>query len=571
MNKINLVLSILAACLIFYLFTSLCGNVGEYRIQEILSPVNVVLENGENYLIKGVNTFDSEYTSKNKDLAQKFNISEDEAFILGNLGKYWAKNILNNRQVKAINGDLVYNRQSYSARFKNSAFSIENGKSTNPKAFERQLQSIRQGKFVIYDLSNDVWYPVSKSNREKVKDFVVIRRNHIKDVKKEKFYRTEPFDAFKNSINKRSSSNKLDLGNIKIIVSDLTTKYVPDRKCSSDICKEILNNINSAQNSIDIAIYGYSSTPEIEHAIVKAINRGVKIRLVYDIANKGNNIYPDTEKFVRLITEKVNDGVSSSVQNTMHNKFYIFDDSTIITGSANLSHTDMSGYNSNAIVVIKSPEIANVYKEEFEQMFSGKFHSDKRINKNKPTGDIQVYFSPQDKALANAVLPLLRRAKKYIYIPAFIISDSRVSDELIKAQSRGVDVKLIVDSLNATNTHSKHKEMRSAGIPVKTENFAGKMHSKSVIVDDEYLIIGSMNFSYSGENKNDENLVLLKNPDAAKFYREFFLYQWNNIPDRWLKYTPRAEGLDSIGSCTDGLDNNYDGKTDREDVGCNKK
>ena len=96
------------------------------------------------------------------------------------------------------------------------------------------------------------------------------------------------------------------------------------------------------------------------------------------------------------------------------------------------------------------------------------------------------------------------------------------------------------------------------------------MHSKIIIIDDEYLIIGSMNFSNSGEKRNDENMIVLKDSGAAKFYKQFFIYQWNRIPDKWLKYTPRAEGVDSIGSCSDGIDNNYDGKTDMEDVGCKK-
>ncbi len=61
----------------------------------------------------------------------------------------------------------------------------------------------------------------------------------------------------------------------------------------------------------------------------------------------------------------------------MHNKFYIFDDKVLITGSANLSHTDMSGFNSNSIVVINSPLVAAIYKQEFEQMFEGKFHTEK--------------------------------------------------------------------------------------------------------------------------------------------------------------------------------------------------
>ena len=151
-----------------------------------------------------------------------------------------------------------------------------------------------------------------------------------------------------------------------------------------------------------------------------------------------------------------------------------------------------------------------------------------------------------------------------------MITEKRVTSELINAHNRGVDVKIIADALNASTKHSKSKELRSAGIQVKAENYAGKMHSKSMIIDDEYLIIGSMNFSNSGENRNDENMIVLHDKGAAEFYKKFFIYQWQKIPDKWLNHTPRAEGRDSIGSCSDGIDNNYDGKTDMEDEACRK-
>ena len=125
-----------------------------------------------------------------------------------------------------------------------------------------------------------------------------------------------------------------------------------------------------------------------------------------------------------------------------------------------------------------------------------------------------------------------------------------------------------MDALNASIKHSKHKELRANGIMVKTENFAGKMHSKSMIIDDKYTIIGSMNFSYSGENRNDENIVIIEDSEIAKFYKNFFLYQWAKVDDKWLRLNARAESKDSIGSCSDGIDNNYDGLVDLDDLGC---
>ena len=77
--------------------------------------------------------------------------------------------------------------------------------------------------------------------------------------------------------------------------------------------------------------------------------------------------------------------------------------------------------------------------------------------------------------ITNAILPLIKNAEKYIYIPTFVLTEKRVTDELIKAKKRGVDIKIILDALNGSIKHSKHEELRLGGISVKTENYAGKM------------------------------------------------------------------------------------------------
>ena len=293
--------------------------------------------------------------------------------------------------------------------------------------------------------------------------------------------------------------------------------------------------------------------------------------MVYDVDAKNQNIYPDTFKFVSLITSSKSDGGLKDSNATMHNKFYIFDNKAVITGSANLSHTDMSGFNSNNIIVINSPDVAKIYKTEFEQMFNGNFHSAKIPTANNKANNMQIYFSPQDKSISSAVLPIIENAKDYIYIPIFVITENRVVEALIKAKQRGVDIRLISDALNASSKYSKIKVLRANGIPVKIENYAGKMHSKTMIADDKYSIIGSMNFSKSGETKNDENTIVLENAEAAKYLKRFFLYQWDRIPDKWLNGYPRAEGWESVGSCSDGIDNDYDGLIDALDTGCQSK
>lgn len=539
--SITFILILLTLCVIF-----LVPHDKTYEIIEVKSPKHLVLDDRE-FVFKDLDCFDAEFTSHNKELAKHLDITETEAFVLGNLGKDYFENLLKGRKVNLKNDDIVYYKYGYKDKFYYSGYCFKDNKPCSQDAFEYRLKGLRRANYKVLDMETDTVYNLDDDKIRNLKNFIVIRKSHI----------------VKDKTKKIVVSNVLKSGNMKIYFSDMTTKLKPDRNCSSDICKEILSNINKAENTIDMAIYGYSRVPDIEKAFENAIKRGVKIRLVYDLDASGKNIYEDTDRIVKLISQNRSD----SVREIMHNKFYIFDDKILITGSANLSHTDMSGFNSNSIVVINSPEAAAIYKQEFEQMFGGKFHTEKSVNIKGKT-DLGIYFSPQDKSITNAVLPLIRGAKRYIYIPTFVLTENRVTEELIKAKKRGVDVKIIIDALNASSKYSKHQILRNGGVLVKTENYAGKMHSKSMIVDDEYVLIGSMNFSYSGENKNDENLVVIKDSQMAKFYKNFFLYQWNKIDNKWLKFNARAEGKDSIGSCEDGIDNNYDGFADLDDPAC---
>ena len=542
----------------FALFAAFHNN-KTYKVTSVVSPVSFVIEN-KAYRLEGFSCFDTYFSENNKKLAEKLNISEEEAFIAGNLGKYWAENILKSRRIYLKGNDFIYYKHSYLTKFMYSGFCLKDGKPFNNEAFEKMLNQIRKGNYVVLNPDNNIVYKPDDKEVRRLKNYLIVRKRHLpRNNKETKISVSGPVTIFRK-------------GNIKIFFADSTKNLKPERSCSALICKEILDNIKASKSTIDIAVYGYSRTPEIETALKAAISRGVKIRLVYDSNSKGENIYPDTSILTALLTDNKSDIKSQMSNNIMHNKFYIFDNKTVITGSANLSHTDMSGYNTNSIIVINSEDAAKIYTEEFEQMYGGKFHSDKSKKEHKSIyfdkSVLDIYFSPQDKSLKNGVVPLINNAESYIYVPTFLMTDKKVTEALINAKKRGVEIRIIVDALNASAIHSKHKALRDNGILVKTENYAGKMHSKSMIIDDKYTVIGSMNFSNSGENKNDENLVIIKDSDIAKFYKNFFLYQWDRIDNKWLKLNARAEGKDSVGSCSDGIDNNYDGLTDLDDPAC---
>ncbi|MGN0004544.1 MAG: phosphatidylserine/phosphatidylglycerophosphate/cardiolipin synthase family protein [Candidatus Gastranaerophilaceae bacterium] len=379
-----------------------------------------------------------------------------------------------------------------------------------------------------------------------------------------------------NKKNIKPSETVISNGNIKIYQSLAFNVFKPSNDCNSSLCKSLKTEINNAKSSIDIAIYELYNQNEIVEALIDAKKRGVKIRVVTDdskINNSSEETYKNIEKFADTIYTDAN--CIKNSQRLMHNKFFIFDNNVVWTGSTNVTNTGISGFNTNSVVCIKSKDVANYYKEEFENFVNNKFHSEK-TNKNTnsaivDSSKISVYFSPQDKPITTQIIPDIQKAQKYIYVPVFYFTHKKMAEELIKAHNKGVDVKVIIDATSAVNKYSQHKILRQNSIPLKVENFAGKMHMKSVIIDDKVVFLGSMNFTKSGDLYNDENCLRIENSKIARKLKMDFLTIWNSIPDKYLYKTPRAESFESIGSCYDGVDNDFDGFIDKYDSGCKVK
>lgn len=557
-NKIFSILLTLSLLICFCIFE--INRKSEKQIVNIISPTIIEFQN-ETICIPEIETFTADLNINQSELEKKYKLTHEDAIKLGYLTDKFADNFLTSKTAKIKYtgkenqnckfGDIFVNKLSYKDHLIKSGYSLQHN-------FSNEYEKAKKLKLVILNHKSNKYHKLNCKYGTIAHDAVILpERNLAKDSKPCKFCYVKKQEHLK------TYPLAISNGDIKMYLTDLTMTLKPDNKCKSLVCQELLGLINASENSIDIALYGWVHVPEIYNALVNARQRGVKIRIVYDISK--DNYYPETKELLKLAYRTSGD----NPRILMHNKFFIFDDKKLFTGSMNFSKTGLSGFNSNCVFSINSKEIAQIYKQEFEQMLEGRFHNSKsklpkKTFKIKDTV-ITPFFSPQDKVITNNIIPLVNKAKHYIYIPAFMITHDELADALIKAHKRNVTVKIIVDAANASNPRSKVKLFRQAGIPVKIENYAGKVHSKSMIIDNKYLIAGSMNFSKSGENKNDENCLIIESERFAKYYSEFFEYLWNKIP---YKQYVRAEGKDSIGSCSDGVDNNYDGKIDMEDAAC---
>ena len=311
----------------------------------------------------------------------------------------------------------------------------------------------------------------------------------------------------------------------------------PSQKVRTEAGKILVEKINNAQKSIDFAFYGLSNQDEILNALINAQKRGVKIRGIVDKNIDNKNDYSGTEYAIQKLginivktdykteIEKLNKINNKEIEfnydffkgHIMHNKFCIIDNEIVWTGTVNISSTGTGGFNENNACLIHSKEVAKLFKREFEQMYVKElFHENKQpiySKKGINLGDknIQIYFSPNKYVINTVILPEIEKAQEYIYLSMFLITNNKIVQSLIDAHNRGVEIKLIIDAHHALQAYSKHEQLRQAGIKVKVENWAGKMHAKTVIIDDKTIISGSANWTYSAFKYNDENLLVFKN------------------------------------------------------------
>lgn len=560
----------------------------DFTVLKVNSPTEIVVDINKNGVedkneiitLKNVQSFSTKPNEKQAKLCQKLKISQEDSLGLGFLAENFAKETLLCKKVKfeSKNQQIFVDNKNYENLLLNQGLAIKTGGEINP-LLQKNIEKVRKLNLRIFNNKSHKYHKLNCKYGLKAHNSLILPIFQMpKDakpckfciVKGIKYKKYKPKYKFYNDEipNIKSPATVFQTSSIKIFLTDFTRVLKPSNACNTAVCKTLMQEINSAQNSIDFAIYGYTKIPALQRALEEAQKRGVKVRFVYDLDSKNTNIYPDTLYLARILPNNQAD----NSEDIMHDKFFIFDNKRVLTGSANISNTDMSGFNSNAVILINSEKIANIYSQEFEQMFGGKYHKFKSKIQDKEAeidnANFQIFFSPEDKGITNQVIPLINNAQKYIYIPAFLITHKQFTQSLINASRRGVAVKIILDATNTHTSASKLKLLRQNGILVKTENYGGKLHSKSIVIDDKYTIIGSMNFSKSGESVNDENLLIIKNREIALFYKTFFQYLWTRIPDKWLKYNARAESPDSIGSCSDGIDNDFDGKIDKADDTC---
>lgn len=327
----------------------------------------------------------------------------------------------------------------------------------------------------------------------------------------------------KNGIPPASRSNRFEL-----IASD------------TDAYKAMMQEIEKATKSIEIATYVFTfdaMTTAMVEALTKKAKEGVKVRLMLDTVGSFG-VYIDQRGFkalrgaggeVAFFVPMLKYPMQSYINLRNHRKIYLFDQTTLLSGGMNLSNEYMGPDDGtkrwyDLLYRLQGPAVQHfrsIFRNDWE------YATGETIEPNVPTvkafeGESLVQVVPSgpdiDKdALYEALLNAIYSAKERIWIVTpYFVPDENITQALIIAQHKGVDVKLI------TPKHSDHlftdivrspymRDLYSNGIDVVL--FEGEMlHAKAILIDSLGGMVGSLNLDNRSLFLNYEVVTFVYSP-----------------------------------------------------------
>ncbi len=311
-----------------------------------------------------------------------------------------------------------------------------------------------------------------------------------------------------------------------------------------DFVEKLIERINNANFSIDLALYSFFGMQDVADALILAKNRGVKIRVVYDNRTTQNSMQALMNAGIPVL--KRHAGLSG----IMHNKFFIFDardtvitNDWIWTGSWNVTSLEV-GWKNN-VVEINDPTIAQAFTIEFEEMWGGsgdlpnpgnaKFGIQKTDNTPHHFviggREVELYFSPSD-GTTQEIINNVNDAHHSIYFALLVFTRADIREAMFNRFQLGVtEQRGIIDNINTTGSQW-----------TQLQNFAEMFHNQSPTLHHKYAIFdasypysvptaltGSQNWSNAGENDNDENMLILKDVYIANQYMQEFKKRYNEL------------------------------------------
>ncbi|MBK1988626.1 DUF655 domain-containing protein [Sphaerospermopsis aphanizomenoides BCCUSP55] len=390
--------------------------------------------------------------------------------------------------------------------------------------------------------------------------------------------------------------------------SEYQETYRQQTRLGDDLEKQIIDAISQAKSTIDVAVQELR-LPKIAQALAAKQKAGVKVRIILEnnysrpwsslsatevqkLEQREQERYQEFRKFVDInqdhqitpaeINQRdalviiqnaqipwIDDTADGSFGSSlMHHKFVIVDNRFVIITSANFTLSDTSGDfsnssslgNANNLLKIDSPELANLFTEEFNIMWGdgagGKLDSKFGLKKpvrlpkqiNLANNKITVHFSPTSSTQPwsnssnGLIAKTLNLATKTVDMALFVFADQDIANILENRHHQNVEIRALIEPQFAYRSYSEaldmmglalsdnckyevdnkpwKKPINTVGVPILAKG--DLLHHKFAVIDNQTVITGSHNWSEAANNGNDETLLVVENPTVAAHYQREF-------------------------------------------------
>jgi len=312
----------------------------------------------------------------------------------------------------------------------------------------------------------------------------------------------------------------------------------------SDVAQGVAAFLAEARTSLDLALYDVRFETDagapVLASLLAAVQRGVAVRLLYNVAHPGPipvppppESAPDAIEALPVETRGI-----AGIPDLMHHKFVVRDGAAVWGGSTNWTDDSWSRQE-NVIVTVESSQIAYAYSLAFEQLWGRGDVAGTGDVDPRPTdvdgGRVRAWFTPHHgEALSHRIAKHLGKARSRIRIASPVLTSGPILATLVEiVKEHRCDLAGVVDD---TQVDQVFHQWRTNGvsawkipllqsvlegapwsgkesIPWTPDSLHNFMHAKIVVADDT-VFVGSFNLSRSGE-RNAENVFEIQHAEVA--------------------------------------------------------
>jgi phosphatidylserine/phosphatidylglycerophosphate/cardiolipin synthase-like enzyme len=146
----------------------------------------------------------------------------------------------------------------------------------------------------------------------------------------------------------------------------------------------------------------------------------------------------------------------------------------------------------------------------------------------------RVYFDKVHSIISGARHTVFVIMYSMDYYPDYPYGhQSRLLSDLIAAKKRGVDVRVLLEisdwNENLTDQNRTTADyLKKNGVEVRFDTLDTTTHSKLLVVDSRIVVVGSVNWTYSAIDENNEASVVVYSNAIAIRFGKYFQELWQN-------------------------------------------